>query len=373
MDKPDHNRFIQTLSEKPLGIQVYNSSQRNALKNFQKSNYTVLYFDATEKVFNHPFDYNHLKTYAINLYTILLDKMEVFKTCPPVGAFISERKRAMDIQHFLYDWYEYMGVKPQEVVMDQEAASLLAFLRVFNNIDLNSYIKEAFGYLSGLNSFKHVIIRLDKNHIAHTFSKIQLVNPNACSELIRRSILLLVEETDLNYIFAVFGNMCILLSNTHKNERVEKAEKFLNQHIRKENGINPSSVMHFNILADENWFGALMKIVQMYSDEEASGTSTSLNISIYNPYHDEKILKYITSISKKLLLWTAVIPHQKNSKKISGSSAAIESYHKHLKTDILLKQQVNLDKGITVYQGLCIDSINNRRDGNVFTILFFEN
>lgn len=362
VDVPDHKRFVQGISEYPIAIQLFNSAQRNMLQNMKKKGmYIVYYFDATEKMLNYPIDRENTKTYPLNFYTILLEKMDQFEVCVPVGAIVSERKRAMDIQYFLSVWLDYMGVKPKEVVMDQEAASIVAFLRVFNNLNLDEYNTAAFDYLNDRCKFNFVLIRLDKNHIAHTFSKITLAQDNACHDLVRRSVLKLVEEHDFNYIMQVFGNLLVLLNSNRKSQAVIDAEIFLNRHVRKslEAPVEdyPISSFDFGVQISNLWFDSVEK-------NASQSYNQSLDISMDNPYFDVKIASYLESISKKVLLWTAVLPFKKKSKKISGSSAAIESYHNQLKNRVLLGKVVDLDVGITAFHKL-IDYNMNRKTGNL--------
>lgn len=372
LDVPENNRFVRSMSSYPVSINLWNNLQRNLYQNFHKQRvYTVLYFDATENVVDYPIIYKNLKTHPLNVYTLILEKMGLMEICLPVGAVISERKRAFDISSFLYEWLEFFQYLPQEVVMDQEAASIVAFMRVFNKMDVKEYVRQAFAFLRGdTDRFKLVLIRLDKNHIVHTFSKIKINTEGSCSQLVSRSICRLVEETNFRHVCDVIGNLLILLSGEHRSEQVIGAENFLNKHIRMEVGPRfeayPVSGIDFDVGFTENWFN------EIYTTA-GSLANGDYDVSINNPYLNGRLVQYLHRICEKILLWTAVLPAKRKSCKLSGTSAAIESYHGHLKSRLLLKETVSLDTGIEILEKFVKSSVEKKISGIYNSFFRVEN
>jgi hypothetical protein len=316
--------------------------------------------DATEGLFKHPFpDRIHLKKSPLNLYTMMLDSLGESQSCVPVGAMISERKTIDELDYFLKKWLRYFKFKPDEMVMDQEAASIHAFMRVFNDLSLEEYVQKGFRFLRNEGRFNFVLLRFDVNHFTHTLSKIKIANPGACSQLVSRSLTLMIAETDFDYVCTVVGNLLVILSSSHKNKYVENSESFLNAHIRGDPAV---SEINFQVRMDEDWFQNVNDIVRPFLTEKSDR-------SINNPYFDVTLVEYLRKVCRKLLVWSAVLSNAKNSPKLYASSAGLENYHNIIKNTHLNGNKVTLDEGIDMLQIHTSDCVQKMRGMLLIVIL----
>jgi hypothetical protein len=167
------------------------------------------------------------------------------------------------------------------------------------------------------------VVRYFKKHIADKTVRILFI----------RGICLCIDVNDVDDLIKIIAVLLFLCIQKKESALLNECKDFLVQFIQ---GRQPSYPINVEIIPSEGWFEECEKKIWEIKDVGVQYTSP-------NVFHNIKIAEYIKYLSRNLMLWTAIIPNATQSEKIEASSAIVESFFSHLKTNILNGEIVSLD------------------------------
>lgn len=240
-------------------------------------------------------------------------------------------------------------VIPDEVIIDQSAAFLLAILETYTKFkSVHQYLDHCYEILregkETADEYEKLYVRLDRSHVTKTIQQnnglAKGVNKNTAI-FYRRILGYLIQEPSVDICADIIQKMFVVLNNRYITESVHKIikelEKLANEHkVEKINIERRNELPDFDIELDEkpkNKFLAWVLEMAQVSKSDINNESFEDSPNI-NPYFADSLEKPLVTFLSQLPLCGNIMNSAKGSNNETPTSSPTENDFDVLKNDL---------------------------------------
>lgn len=352
-------REIHLIDE--LRVVFFSNSQYNLFNNYSRDNETIMSVDDTG---NLVYNLNGRGCGNFNLFVTTLRTKD--KSYPMIQ-MLSSRKNAESVGIMFGHWLRYAKKPPNTLCGDGAGALHLAGCRSFNKVTLLVYMSTCWRILQEGGKFPFpTVIRMDRVHfikmVVRFFKKNlpknhkigdkedkeeeensdfeenfrEAISGSTIVEFYGRVMGLLVDLTDFAMIVDIMGSMLFISICENESALTIKVRQFLERFIKGEKVECPVKFSH---KPQKEWFKVLQHDLKKVE---------FIQLGMKNPYFFPKMLKYVSYVADRLLLWSPLVSKLAGTK-TNVNSMDVESFFNVLKNKIMKKVVKHLDDFIASF------------------------